>query len=276
MSGRTIERATGVDVALGAFSALVFFFLVAPIAIIVVVSLGQSEIMQFPPKALSLRWYERFFADPMWMQATRTSLLAAVLTAITSVALGFSASVVLVRGKFAGKAAIRLLLMSPLIVPKIIIAVGLYFLYVELRMLGTLMGIVAAHTVIAVPYVIMIMSAALYGFDRRLEWAARGLGASTAQVLWNVTFPVLRPAIMSATLFAFVASFDDIILSLFLTKLAEPTLPRQIWVNVQQTIDPTIAAVSTLTTLVSVGGLWLVAWTQKRYSGAKQAVANGG
>lgn len=276
MSGRTIERATGVDVALGAFSALVFFFLVAPIAIIVVVSLGHSEIMQFPPKALSLRWYERFFADPMWMQATRTSLLAAVLTAMTSLALGFSASVVLVRGKFAGKAAIRLLLMSPLIVPKIIIAVGLYFLYVELRMLGTLMGIVAAHTVIAVPYVIMIMSAALYSFDRRLEWAARGLGASTPQVLWNVTFPVLRPAIMSATLFAFVASFDDIILSLFLTKLAEPTLPRQIWVNVQQTIDPTIAAVSTLTTLVSVGGLWLVGWTQKRYSGAKQAVANGG
>ena len=276
MTGRTIERATGVDIALGAFSALVFFFLVAPIAIIVVVSLGHSEIMQFPPKALSLRWYERFFADPMWMQAARTSLLAAVLTAITSLLLGFSASVVLVRGKFAGKAAIRLLLMSPLIVPKIIIAVGLYFLYVELRMLGTLTGIVAAHTVIAVPYVIMIMSAALYGFDRRLEWAARGLGASTSQVLRNVTFPVLRPAIMSATLFAFVASFDDIILSLFLTKLAEPTLPRQIWVNVQQTIDPTIAAVSTLTTLVSVGGLWLVAWTQKRYSGAKQAVANGG
>lgn len=268
MNAASTERTSPVDGALGAFSAVVFFFLAAPILIIVVVSLGSSEVMSFPPQAFSLRWYERYFSDPMWMAATRTSLLAATLTAITSLVLGFSASVVLVRGKFAGKAALRILLMSPLIVPKIIIAVGLYFLYVEMRMLGTLWGIVAAHTVIAMPYVVMIMSAALYGFDRRLEWAARGLGASTFEVLWHVTFPVLRPAIMSATLFAFVASFDDIILSMFLTKLAEPTLPRQIWVNVQQTIDPTIAAVSTLTTLVSVGGLWLVALTQKRFQRA--------
>lgn len=275
MSATTTERASALDWVLGAFSALVFFFLAAPILIIVVVSFGSSEIMSFPPHGLSMRWYERFFADPMWMTATRTSFMAACLTAITSLVLGFSASVVLVRGKFAGKALLRVLLMTPLVVPKIIIAVGLYFLYVELRMLGTLWGIVAAHTVIAVPYVIMIMTAALYGFDRRLEWAARGLGASTWEVLWHVTFPVLRPAIMSATLFAFIASFDDIILSLFLTKLAEPTLPRQIWVNVQQTIDPTIAAVSTLTTLVSVGGLWLVAWTQKRYEANKKAAADG-
>ncbi|MGD9945505.1 MAG: ABC transporter permease [Burkholderiaceae bacterium] len=263
MSARN-KRFSAAELALGGFSWLVFVFLMAPILIIVAVSVSPSEIMTFPPEGVSFRWYERYFGDPMWMTATRMSLTAAFFTAIASLAIGFAAAMVLVRGKFAGKAIVRVLLMSPLIVPKIIIAVGLYFLYVELRMLGSLFGVVAAHTVIAVPYVIMIMSAALYGFDRRLEWAARGLGASTAQVLWNVTFPVLRPAILSSMLFAFVASFDDIILSLFLTKLAEPTLPRQIWVNVQQIIDPTIAAVSTLTTAISVGGLWLVAWTQRR------------
>lgn len=245
--------------ALTAFSWLVLAILIAPIVIIVMVSVGPDEVMQFPPRAISFRWYEEYFSDPVWMRATRISFVVAALTAVASLALGCILSFALVRGRFPGKGALYVFVMSPLVVPKIIIAVGLYFLYVEMRVVGTIFGLVAGHTVIALPYVVMIFSAALYGFDRRLEWAAQSLGASPRRAFWEVTFPILRPAIISAALFAFIASFDDIILSLFLTKLTAPTLPRQIWVNVQQFIDPTIAAVSTLMTLVSVLGMWTIA-----------------
>lgn len=250
--------------ALGAFSCLILGVLIAPILIIFAVSFNAGEMLSFPPTSFSLRWYAAFFNDPVWMRAARVSVVVATLTAFLSLAIGFAISVALVRYRFFGKTALRMLVMSPLILPKIIIAVGLYFLYVRLRILGTTGALVAAHTIIAVPYVVMIVTASLYGFDRRLEWAARSLGASPLRATWLVTIPNLRPAILGGGLFAFVASFDDIILSLFLTRLTEPTLPRQIWVNVQQTIDPTIAAVSTMTTLISVLGLCLVALAQRR------------
>ncbi|GGF54725.1 ABC transporter permease [Azorhizobium oxalatiphilum] len=260
MSERTLSPG---NIALSAFSVIVLFVLVAPILVIVLVSFTPGDLMQFPPQGFSLRWYQRYFEDPQWQSATALSFLVAGLTAVFSLVLGFLTSLALVRGRFPGKNALRIFLMSPLIIPKIIVAVGLYFLYVRMRILGTTFGLVAAHTLIAMPYVVMILSAALFGFDRRLEWAARNLGASPLKTLWHVTLPLLRPAIISAALFAFIASFDDIILSLFLTKLSAPTLPRQIWVNVQQVIDPTIAAVSTLMTLISVLGLWLVALIQR-------------
>lgn len=250
--------------ALGAFSCTILAILIAPILIIMMVSFTPTQMLQFPPPGFSLRWYEAYFGDAMWMQATRLSFLVAALTAIVSLVIGFLISLALVRYRFKGKAWLRMLVMSPLILPKIIIAVGLYFLYVRLRILGTTGALVAAHSIIAIPYVVMIVTASLYSFDRRLEWAARSLGASPVKAVWLVTLPNLRPAILGGGLFAFVASFDDIILSLFLTKLTEPTLPRQIWVNVQQTIDPTIAAVSTFMTVVSVLGLWLVALAQKK------------
>ncbi len=249
---------------LGIFSSAILGILVAPILIIFMVSFTPTEMLQFPPPGFSLRWYEAYFGDEVWMQATRLSFLVAGLTAIVSLVIGFAISLALVRYRFPGKAMLRMLVMSPLILPKIIIAVGLYFLYVRLRILGTTGALVAAHSIIAVPYVVMIVTASLYSFDRRLEWAARSLGASPFKAVWLITLPNLRPAILGGALFAFVASFDDIILSLFLTRLTEPTLPRQIWVNVQQTIDPTIAAVSTFMTVVSVLGLWLVALAQKR------------
>lgn len=250
--------------ALGIFSSAILAILVAPILIIFMVSFTPTEMLQFPPPGLSLRWYEAYLGDPVWMQATRLSFVVAGLTAVLSLVIGFAISLALVRYRFPGKAMLRMLVMSPLILPKIIIAVGLYFLYVRLRILGTTVALVAAHSIIAVPYVVMIVTASLYSFDRRLEWAARNLGASPLKAIWLVTLPNLRPAILSGALFAFITSFDDIVLSLFLTRLTEPTLPRQIWVNIQQTIDPTIAAVSTLMTVISVLGLGLVALAQKR------------
>lgn len=254
-------------IAISTFSCLILVILIAPIVIIFMVSFTPTAMLQFPPPGFSLRWYEAYFSDPMWMRATRVSFLVASLTALLSLLIGFVIALALVRYRFAGKAMLRMLVMSPLILPKIIIAVGLYFLYVRLRILGTTGALVIAHSIIAIPYVVMIITASLYSFDRRLEWAARSLGASPLKAVWLVTLPNLKPAIIGGALFAFVASFDDIILSLFLTRLTEPTLPRQIWVNVQQTIDPTIASVSTFMTVISVFGLGLVSliqWQSKR------------
>jgi putative spermidine/putrescine transport system permease protein len=260
----TMGRIFSARLALGVFSSSVLAILIAPILIIMMVSFTPTEMLSFPPPGFSLRWYEAYFGSEMWMRATRLSFFIAALTAVFSLIVGFLISLALVRYRFTGKTALRMLVMSPMILPKIIIAVGLYFLYVRLRILGTTGALVVAHSIIAIPYVVMIVTASLYSFDRRLEWAARSLGASPVKAVWLVTLPNLRPAILGGGLFAFVASFDDIILSLFLTRLTEPTLPRQIWVNVQQTIDPTIAAVSTFMTVVSVLGLWLVAWAQKQ------------
>lgn len=250
--------------ALHIFSVLVLLALIAPILIIVTVSFGSSNILEFPPHGLSLRWYEAYLGDPLWRTATAISVEAGTLTAVVSLVMGFAISLALVRYRFPGKEALRVFLMSPLVVPKIIIAIGLYFLYVQLRIFGSLFGLVMAHSLIAVPYVVMILTAALFGFDRRLEWAAQTLGAHPLRAFWTVTLPNIKPALLSAALFAFIASFDDIILSLFLTKLSAPTLPRQIWVNVQQIIDPTIAAVSTVMTMTSVAGLSVVALIQRR------------
>lgn len=249
---------------LSLFSCMVLAVLIAPIVIIFMVSFTPTAVLQFPPPGFSLRWYQAYFSDPLWMKATQVSFIVASLTALLSLIIGFAISLALVRYRFPGKAMLRMLVMSPLILPKIIIAVGLYFLYIRLRILGTTGALVIAHSIIAIPYVVMIITASLYGFDRRLEWAARSLGASPIKTIWLVTLPNLKPAILGGALFAFVASFDDIILSLFLTKLTEPTLPRQIWVNVQQTIDPTIAAVSTFMTVISVLGLGLVSIAQRR------------
>ncbi len=188
------------SVALTAFSCIVLGILIAPILIIFAVSFNPTEMLSFPPTSLSLRWYEAYLNDPIWMKATRISVVVAFFTAILSLIIGFAISVALVRYRFFGKTALRILVMSPPILPKIIIAVGLYFLYVRLRILGTTGALVAAHSIIAIPYVVMILTASLYSFDRRLEWAARSLGSPPLKALWLVTIPNLKPAIFGGGL----------------------------------------------------------------------------
>jgi putative spermidine/putrescine transport system permease protein len=166
--------------------------------------------------------------------------------------LGTAASIGLVRGKFPGKQVMNALILSPLVVPGIIVAIGIYFFYVRIGLIGSPIAIIVAHTALAAPFVVLNVSATLYGFDERLEQAALNLGATRWQALRYITLPLIRPGIVAGALLAFITSFDELIVALFISGTGSITLPRKMWDSVRFGIEPTLAAVSMLTIIVSV------------------------
>jgi putative spermidine/putrescine transport system permease protein len=231
-------------VAVAALSATVLLFLIAPVIIILIVSLSGAEYLRFPPPSLSLRWYQRFFGVAAWRQAIVVSTEVAFLTMVFATVLGFLASLALVRGRFRGKGAIYAFLLSPMIVPTVITAIGLYFFFVRLKATGSILAIALGHTVLALPVVVIIMAATLQGFDVRLEQAALSLGASRIATLRRVTLPLIMPGVLSAALFAFLTSFDELLIPLFLAGVEVQTLTVRVWNSLLLEVDPTIAAVS--------------------------------
>jgi putative spermidine/putrescine transport system permease protein len=223
-----------------------FVFLLLPVAIILVISFSDADYLRFPPPGFSTRWYQRFAAGREWRASIAVSLKVAVLTMILATTLGTLASLGLVRGRFRGKGAIYALLLSPTIVPAIITAIALYFFFASVNATGSLLAMALGHTVLSLPVVVMIVSASLQGFDQRLEQAAISLGASRFGALRRVTLPLIAPAVLSAALFAFLGSFDDLLIPLFLAKIGSETLTVRIWNSLHLEVDPTIAAVSAL------------------------------
>ena len=232
--------------------ALVLVFLVAPIAVVVIASFNGTPFLQFPPQTWSLRWYERFFTAPQWYEAAWLSLRVAVVVAALSTVLGTLSAIGLVRGEFRGRKAIELFLVSPMVVPVIVMAVGLYFLMSPLRLVGSAAALILGHTIAATPIVIVIVSAALRLADPALDLAARSLGASWWRTLRYVTLPMIAPAMFSAAGFAFLVSFDEVVLSVFLGGPNATTLPKRMWESMRFEIDPTLTAISTLLTLLAV------------------------
>jgi putative spermidine/putrescine transport system permease protein len=231
-------------VAVAALAAFVLLFLIAPVVIILIVSFSGADYLRFPPPSFSLRWYQRFFGVAAWRQAIWVSTQVAVLTMVFATVLGFLASLALVRGRFRGKGAIYAFLLSPMIVPTIITAIGLYFFFVRLKATGSILAIALGHTVLALPVVVIIIAATLQGFDVRFEQAALSLGASRLTALRRVTLPLIMPGVLSAALFAFLTSFDELLIPLFLSGVEVQTLTVRIWNSLLLEVDPTIAAVS--------------------------------
>jgi len=231
-------------VAVAVLAALVLVFLIAPVVIILIVSFSAADYLRFPPPSLSLRWYQRFFGVAAWRQAIWVSTQVAVLTMVFATVFGFLASLALVRGRFRGKGAIYAFLLSPLIVPTIITAIGLYFFFVRLKATGSILAMALGHTVLALPVVVIIMAATLQGFDVRFEQAALSLGASRLTALRRVTLPLIMPGVLSAALFAFLTSFDELLIPLFLAGAEVQTLTVRVWNSLLLEVDPTIAAVS--------------------------------
>jgi len=231
-------------VALTALAGAVLLFLIAPVIIILIVSFSGADYLSFPPPYLSLRWYQRFLGTPSWRQAIVVSTQVAVLTMLFATALGLLAALALVRGRFRGKGVIYAVLLSPLIVPTIITAIGLYFFFVRLKATGSIFAMALGHTVLALPVVVIIMAAALQGFDIRLEQAALSLGASRLTALRRITLPLILPGLLSAALFAFLTSFDELLIPLFLSGVEVQTLTVRVWNSLVLEVDPTIAAVS--------------------------------
>ncbi len=174
------------------------------------------------------------------------------MTALLATALGTAASLALVRGRFPGRNAINSFIVSPLVVPTIIVAIGVYFVFAQARLVGNALGLVLAHTALALPFVVTNVSATLHGFDERLEYAAMNLGANRWQTFRLVTLPIIRPGVFAGALFAFITSFDELIVALFVSGSGAVTLPRKMWDSLRQEIDPTIAAVSTVLITFSI------------------------
>ena len=223
--------------------AVIYFFLMLPLLVVFPISLSSAPYLQFPPPGLSWQWYERYLDDPQWIDATWRSLYIGVATAVLALMLGVPLAFSLVRGRFVGRGLLDRLALAPIIVPTIILSVAVYGVFAKLKLIGAWYGLVVAHTVLALPFVVLVMVAGLRDFDRSFEQAAEGLGASRWRTLARVTLPLLRPSLVSAGLLAFLSSFDELVVALFLAG-ANMTLPKKMFDNILMEIDPTIAAVS--------------------------------
>lgn len=221
-------------------------FLIAPIFLIVPLSFSDSQYLKFPPDAWSLRWYERLFTSREWRQAAIISLQAAFLTVAVALPLGTLAAYGLHKSSNAFSASLRALLISPIVVPIVILAIGIFFLLAFANLNNTLTGLVLAHSVLAIPYVMIAVGAALSSFDFSLERAARSLGASPVRTFFTVTVPQIRGSLVVGGLLAFLTSLDEVVVSLFISSGPRSTLPRRMYASMRDQVEPTVAAVSTL------------------------------
>ncbi|MEE9309067.1 MAG: ABC transporter permease [Spirochaetia bacterium] len=231
--------------------ALIFMYLILPIFVILPISFSSSKFLQFPPTGFSLQWYGKFFTNRNWISATLRSFQVAILTTIFSTILGTMASFAFVRGQFRGKKLLYGMVLSPLIIPVIITAVATYYIFARVRMIGTIWALVLAHTVLALPFVVVNVTSTLQGFDITLERAALSLGANRLVAFLKVTFPLIWPGVVSGALFAFITSFDEVVIAIFLSG-SRPTLPKQMWDGIRIAINPTISAVSSLLIVFSI------------------------
>lgn len=252
------------SIALQVFTGLVLVFLALPNLIVVPISFNPTTIIEFPPRGFTLHWYKRYLELPGWVDATYTSFLTGLLTAVVAVTLGTLGAYGLTRGRFAGKRIVKSCILMPLIVPSLVLAIALYKLLIQIGLVGTITGFVIAHSVLAIPFVITVMTAAFRGIDPAIENAARSLGAGRIVTLWRVTLPLVMPGLLSASLLAFLVSFDELIIALFLSDPFVSTLPKKLWDGIRLEVDPTLAAVSTILIGISLAILVLIASLRRR------------
>jgi putative spermidine/putrescine transport system permease protein len=241
---RRREREPGRSLGLRGTVLLVLFFLSVPALLMIPLSFAKSGL-QWPPSGFTLQYYQTMIASPLWMQAAARSLLVGIGAATLAMLVGTPAAFLLVRSQVRGKSLILAFVLSPIIIPRMIIAVGLFYFFARVGLVGTSVGLAIGHTVVAVPYVVMTMMAVLRNYDTRLDLAAQSLGAKPWQVLRHVTFPILAAGLFSSFLFAFATSFDELTIALFASGGLSATLPKQFWDEVTLEVSPTIAAVST-------------------------------
>jgi putative spermidine/putrescine transport system permease protein len=230
---------------------LVFLFLILPVLIVIPLSFSSSQFLRFPPPGFSLQWYQSFWESSLWRDALANSLQIGGLTVLIATPLGTLASIGLVRGKFPGRRILTALLQAPMIVPTIVVAVALYFSFSRLQLVGHVFAVALGHAALAVPLVVINVSAALVSFDDTLEQAAANLGADRWRTFRYVTLPLIRPSVLAGALFAFLTSFDELLVALFISGIGAQTLPVKMWASLQQDIDPTIAAISTVMVAIS-------------------------
>lgn len=220
-------------------------FLSVPALLMIPISFADKSGLNWPPQGFTLQHYQDMLASPLWINATVRSFVVGFFAALAAMAVGTPVAFLLVRSQMRGKALLLAFVLSPLIIPRMIIAVGMFYFFSKVGLVGTSLGLVLGHTVIAIPYVVMTMMAVLRNYDTRLDMAAQSLGARPWQTLRYVTFPIIAAGLTSSFLFAFATSFDELTISLFASGGLSSTLPKQFWDEVTLQISPVIAAVST-------------------------------
>jgi putative spermidine/putrescine transport system permease protein len=254
--GRETRGDRVASTALVAYAGSVFFFLILPTFVVLPLSLSAGNFLAFPPPGWSLKWYASYFGQPPWLHATLLSFQVAVVTMLVSTALGTLAAYGILRGRLGRRTLLVSLIISPIIVPPIVIGVAVYGLLAQWDLIGRFLGLVIGHTIGSIAYVVVIVSATLAGFDRSLERAAMSLGAGPLLTFRRVTFPLIRAGVISGAVFAFIHSFDEVVITMFISGVHVQTLPLKMWEDIRNQIDPTIAAVSSMLILLPVA--WLI------------------
>ena len=254
----TIWNKLGVYALRGCAGA-VLFFLILPILVIIPLSFNSqpyftftAEMLAFEADAYSLRWYKTIVENPNWLLAIQNSFIVGIFATIVATLLGTVAAVGLASSEMPFRRTITALLLSPMIVPLIIIAAGMFFFYTRFGLVGTFPGLIIAHAALGIPFVIVTVTATLTGFDRSLYNAGLSLGTGPVRTFMRVVLPLIRPGVISGALFAFVTSFDEVVLVLFLAGPDQRTIPRQMFSGLREQINPTILAVATLLIVISI------------------------
>lgn len=253
----------GAHPVLTAFALTLALVLVGPTIIIAIMSLSAGILLHFPPQGLSLHWYSEFLGNETWTRAISNSVRVGVMSAAVAAVLGTLMALGLVRGRYPFHGVFQNLVLGPLLVPPIVLAIGLYFMFSRWHVTGTFSGLIAAHAMLGLPFVVLVVSSSLRTLDRSLEQAAYNLGAGPVRTFVRVTLPLMLPSILVGSLFAFITSWDDVIVAYFLSTPIVRTLPVVMWAATRESTNPTLAAVATFLSTVSTA-LLLVLLLRKR------------
>ena len=243
---------------------LVLLFLVLPLLVIVPLSFNEGSFLVYPMQGFSLRWYADFFSSDAWMRSLTNSLIVAPAATLLAMTLGTLAAIGLTRGEFRGKALVMGILISPMVVPVVIVGVGCYLFFAPMGLGSSLLSLIMVHAALGVPFVIITVSATLQGFNQNLVRAAASMGADPITTFFRVTLPLIAPGVISGALFAFATSFDEVVVTLFLAGPEQATLPRQMFSGIRENLSPTIAAAATLLIGFSVALLLTLEWLRGR------------
>ena len=250
------------------FNVLVLVFLVLPILVIIPLSFSDSSFLSYPMPGLSLRWYDNLIHSEEWIRAAKNSFIVAPLATVIATVLGTLAAVGLNKADFTGKGLLMAVLISPMVVPVVVVGVGVYLFFAQIGLADTYTGLILAHAALGAPFVVTTVSATLQGFNHNLVRASMSLGAGPLRTFFRITLPVIAPGLISGALFAFATSFDEVVITLFVAGPQQATLPRQMFTGIKENISPTIAALATILIVFSTCLLLVLEWLRGRNKAA--------
>lgn len=246
------------------FAVVTLIFLITPVLVIIPLSFNGSSFLTYPLDGVSLQWYKTFFTSSAWLGALQNSLIIAPIATLLATLLGTLAAMGVTRSSFRGKILFMTIIMSPMVTPIVIVAVGIYFFFAQLNLINSYLGLILAHTVLGIPFVVITVSATLRGYNINYSKAAASLGASPFTVFRTVTFPLIAPGVISGALFVFATSFDEVVVTLFLASPKQRTLPMQMFSGIRENVEPTIAAAATIMLVSSATLLLTIEWLRRR------------